>query len=325
MDSDIFPLEKAPSMLKDSRALIVRRESRGAYCRLVLKSPLIARDARPGQFLMVQTSNQPYPLLRRPFSIHARTGETVEIFFSRVGWGTEILAQKKTGETLDILGPLGKGFVLGGGAGDQAQGPPQNKGDSAESLKGKMVFLVGGGRGIAPLYFLAGELRKQEAVPIIFYGGKTKSDIPLVDRFKARKFGLLVSTDDGSTGFPGLVSAMLERELARLAELPLPVLPLDQADEPKTSTTSQVAGPPQAGFPACIYACGPEAMMSKIAELAAAYSIPAQFSLEAVMGCGIGACWSCVRKIRRGDKVEWVKICQEGPVFHSSEIVWENE
>jgi len=312
-------------MFKDPHALIVRRESREAYRRLVLKSPLIAREARPGQFLMIRASNQPYPLLRRPFSIHARAGETVEIFFSQVGLGTEILAHKRTDETLDILGPLGKGFTIGRGVGERAKGQGPSKPAPAESLKGKKVFLIGGGRGIAPLYFLARELRKQGAVPIIFYGGKTKSDIPLVDRFKARKFGLLVSTDDGTSGFHGFASAMLEAELARLAELPLPPSLLDQDVASRISKPARFPGPPRPGFPARIYACGPEAMMSKIAALAARYGIPAEFSLESVMGCGIGACWGCVRKIRRGDKVEWLKVCQEGPVFESSEIVWEED
>jgi dihydroorotate dehydrogenase electron transfer subunit len=312
-------------MFKDPRALIVRRKGWEAYYRLVLKSPLIAREARPGQFLMVRVTNQPYPLLRRPFSIHARTGETVEIFFSRVGLGTEILAQKRAGETLDILGPLGKGFTIDGGLGDRAKEGEPGKPALDESLKGKKVFLIGGGRGIAPLYFLARELQMQGAVPIIFYGGKTESDMPLVDRFKARKFGLLVSTDDGSAGFHGFASAMFEKELARLAELPLPSPPFDQTEASRTSSPARVAGLPLAGFPARVYACGPEAMMSKIAALAARYGIPAEFSLEAVMGCGIGACWGCVRRIRRGDKVEWLKVCQEGPVFESSEIVWEGE
>ncbi len=64
-------------------------------------------------------------------------------------------------------------------------------------------------------------------------------------------------------------------------------------------------------------------MMSKIAALAARYGIPAEFSLETMMGCGIGACWGCVRKIRRDGKVEWLKVCQEGPVFEDTEIIWE--
>ncbi len=200
-------------MHKDPGAPILRKERWGDYYLLRLKSPAIAREARPGQFLMVRASSQPYPLLRRPFSVHARARETVEIFFSRVGLGTEILARKRVGETVDILGPLGKGFSLGQGLGDRAEEEEGGKSAPAESLKGKKVFLIGGGRGIAPMYFLAMELRERGVVPIIFYGGKTESDLPLENRFKARRFGLLVSTDDGSAGFRGLASAMVETEL----------------------------------------------------------------------------------------------------------------
>jgi dihydroorotate dehydrogenase electron transfer subunit len=191
--------------------------------------------------MMVRVSDQPYPLLMRPFSIHARTRETVEIFFSRVGLGTNILAQKKTGETLDIIGPLGKGFTTGGGGSKRAKEQEPGRLAPAESLNGKKVFLVGGGRGIAPLYFLGLELKKQGAVPIIFYGGKTKSDLPLADRLKAHKFALLVSTDDGSSGFHGFASAMVEAELNRVAGLPMAFPPLDWADAPRKSRPVRAA------------------------------------------------------------------------------------
>ncbi len=264
-------------MLNDPAASIIRKKSWDDYVLLVLRSPRIARRARPGQFLMVRVSDRPYPLLRRPLSIHARERDTIEIFFTRAGLGTDILAEKKTGDTLDIIGPLGKGFSISRG------------------LHGKTVGLVGGGRGIAPLYFLAKELRAKCVRPRVFYGGKTENDVPLLQKFARLKIGVFVSTDDGSAGFSGFVSAMLEKELDRAAP------------------------------PAQIYACGPDPMMRRVAEAAAARRIPAQLSLEAVMGCGIGACWGCVKKIRRGETAEWVKICEEGPVFEASEIIWEEK
>jgi dihydroorotate dehydrogenase electron transfer subunit len=269
-DSDIFF-----RVVKDAAATIIRKKIWNDFVLLSLRSPRVARAARPGQFLMVRVSDQPYPLLRRPLSIHARAGDWVGIFFSRSGVGTAILADKKPGETLDIIGPLGRGFSI------------------PRSLKGKTAALVGGGRGIAPLYFLAEELRARGIRPRIFYGGKTEGDIPLLETLSRRKIEVFVSTDDGSVGYPGFVSAMLEKELNRSAP------------------------------PALIYACGPDPMMKRVAEAAAGRSIPAQLSLEAVMGCGIGACWGCVRKIRRGATSEWVKICEEGPVFDAPEILWE--
>jgi len=264
-------------MLIDPAALITQKKTWPGYFLLRLESPRIARRARPGQFLMVRVSDQPYPLLRRPLSIHARERDSIEIFFTRAGVGTGILAGKKSGETLDIIGPLGKGFSI------------------SRRFKGKRVALVGGGRGIAPLYFLAEELQAKGVSPRIYYGGKTEDDVPLLQKFARLKMEVFVSTDDGSVGCSGFVSTMLERELDRSAP------------------------------PARIFACGPDPMMRRVAEAAAARRIPAQLSLEAVMGCGIGACWGCVKKIRRGDIAEWVKICEEGPVFEASEIIWEEK
>ena len=66
-------------------------------------------------------------------------------------------------------------------------------------------------------------------------------------------------------------------------------------------------------------------MMKAVAALASVRGIPAEFSLESIMGCGIGACWGCVRRIRTDEGEEWTKICEEGPVFRGDEIVWEGE
>ena len=264
-------------MSNDPAALIIRKKSWNGYVLLKLKSPRVARRSKPGQFLMVRLSDQPYPLLRRPLSIHARDHDGVEVFFARSGLGTAILADKKIGEKLDIIGPLGKGFVIPAAA------------------KGKLFCLVGGGRGIAPLYFLARELQAKSGRPRIFYGGKSEDDLPLLKKLAAQKMEVFISTDDGSAGYTGLVTAMFERELARSAP------------------------------PVLIFACGPDPMMKKIAEIAAEHNIPAQLSLESIMGCGIGACWGCVRKIRRGGGAEWVKICEDGPVFSASEVVWDEE
>ncbi len=260
-------------MLNDPAALIIGKRTWDGYLLLSLRSPRIARRAKPGQFLMVRASNTTHPLLRRPLSIHARDADRIEIFFSRSGLGTGMLADKKTGETLDVLGPLGKGFAI------------------PTRTKGKTFCLVAGGRGIAPLYFLARELQAKGGHPRVFYGGKTEADLPLLGKLVARKMEVFISTDDGSLGFPGLASAMFERELARSAR------------------------------PALVFACGPDPMMRKVAEIAAGRGIPAQVSLESIMGCGIGACWGCVRKVRRSGGAEWVKICEEGPVFPADEVV----
>ncbi len=272
-------------MLKDPAALIVRKETWGEYCLLALDSPLAAKKAEPGQFLMVRVSDEPYPLLRRPFSIHAREKNRLEIFFSKVGAGTAILAERNPGETLDILGPLGKGFRI-----------------SRKRQPGRTAFLVGGGRGIAPLYFLARELRARGVRPRIFYGGRTEFHLPLLSKLIEQGFDLFVSTDDGSLGYHGFICPMLERELARWLNAPRRGRALPRPE---------------------IFACGPDAMLKGVAGIADRYRVPAQFSLESIMGCGIGACWGCVKRIRKAGRTGWVKICEDGPVFRNSEIVWE--
>ncbi len=260
-------------MIKNSQARIIDKKSWNNYYLFSLESPRIASQAHPGQFIMVRISHHPYPLLRRPFSIHSKDEKSVDIFFQVSGFGTDLLSQKKVGDILDILGPLGKGFHGG------------------SSLNGKDVVAAGGGRGIAPLYFLAKELRSHGASVKIFYGGKSLEDIPLKEKFKRENFDLYCSTDDGSFGFKGLITEYLKTELEKFT-------------------------------PSRIFSCGPEEMMKKIAQFAAKKNIPAEFSLESVMGCGFGVCWGCVKRIKKNGEEGWAKICEEGPVFSSEEIIW---
>jgi len=260
-------------MIKDPQAPIIRKESWKDYHLLSLKSPRIAHLSNPGQFIMVRVSPHSYPLLRRPFSLHSRGKENIEIFFLKKGVGTTLLAQREITDCLDILGPLGKGFKVDSG------------------LRGKAVFLVGGGRGIAPLYFLAQELASLGASAKIFYGAKSLVDLCLKDKFEKKGFELFCSTEDGTLGFKGLVTELLTAKLKNF-------------------------------LPEQVYVCGPEAMMKKIAQIAAQKAIPAEFSLESVMGCGFGACWGCVRRIKKDNEENWLKICEEGPVFSKEEIIW---
>jgi len=245
----------------------------GDHFRFVIEAPELGRVARPGQFVMVKVADGTFPLLRRPLGIHDAGAGGIEVFFKIAGQGTEILSRKKRGDRLDVIGPLGKGFTI-----------PANAG-------GKTAYLVGGGRGIAPLHFLARELAKAGVRPIVLYGGRCLADIPLRERFEIVGIEFLCSTDDGSFGYAGLVTELAALELAK-----------EQ--------------------PAMIYACGPDPMMKALAALAAKSGVPAEFSLESVMGCGIGACWGCVHRIRNEKGDGWVKICEEGPVFPGERILW---
>lgn len=262
---------------KEISAKITGKDRWGNYHLLWLKAPAIASEAKPGQFVMIKVNSLPYPLMRRPFSINSVSGSKISIFFFVSGKGTSILGEKKVGEKLEVIGPLGKGFNI-------EINPP-----------GSLLYLIGGGRGIAPMYFLAQELIKKDYSIAVFYGGKTYHDLPFIDQFRNLEIPLFITTDDGTLGKKGLITDLLEEELFRLS-------------------------------PQMIYACGPEAMMEKTAEIAARFGIPAEFSLESIMGCGFGACWGCVKKIKRADGTAvWTKICREGPVFSHSQIIWEED
>jgi dihydroorotate dehydrogenase electron transfer subunit len=132
----------------------------------------------------------------------------------------------------------------------------------------------------------------RKALVKVLYGGRTEADLPLRDSFEEAGLETLCSTDDGSYGFRGFVTALLEEEIA-------------------------------ARKPDVLFVCGPDPMMRLCGQTAARIHVPAQISLESIMGCGFGACWGCVQRIRRKGKAEWRKICEDGPVFAAEEIVWD--
>jgi len=248
-------------------------QSWGDHFLFVVDAPDVGRAARPGQFVMVKVAEGTDPLLRRPLGIHDADKKGLALFFKVAGKGTEILARKRPGDRVDLIGPLGNGFTV------------------AAAKKGRTAYLVGGGRGIAPLFFLGRALAAAGALPTVFYGGRTAADIPLRDRFEQAGFETRCSTDDGSFGFSGFVTALVENEIIRAK-------------------------------PAIVYACGPDPMMKALASITAKHAVPAEFSLESIMGCGIGACWGCVHRIKDGTGDGWVKICEEGPVFPGERLLW---
>jgi len=254
--------------------LIYNKKIKDDYLRCIFQAPKIAKEAQPGQFVNIKLTHNAEPLLRRPFSIHriGSRANTIEILYEVVGPGTEILAQKKAGEYLDVIGPLGSGFSI---------------------LDTRYSILVGGGIGIAPLLFLAGQTRiKNPASRIqVLIGARTKNDILCEKEFKKLGCEVKIATDDGSRGFKGKVTALLKK-----------VLP---------GTRYPVHG-------TTIYACGPKPMLKEISHLSKSCKIPAQVSLDEHMACGIGACLGCVVNTVSGYK----RACKEGPVFNAREIVW---
>lgn len=157
-------------------------------------------------------------------------------------------------------------------------------------------WMVAGGVGLAPFVTLAEALAASGAPATLFYGGRTARDLFRENIFERLGVQLILTTEDGSRGETGRVTMPLAR---RLAELP--------GDRRAT-----------------IYACGPTAMMRAVADLARRFDRTAFVSLEPVMGCGMGGCYSCVVPVRTASaSSHFVRSCLEGPVFDASAIVWD--
>ncbi|MEJ2689445.1 MAG: dihydroorotate dehydrogenase electron transfer subunit [Deltaproteobacteria bacterium] len=166
---------------------------------LTFRENQIARNARPGQFVMVRTGSSKDPLLRRPFSIHQVTQNGDLLLLVRVvGSGTRLLSLLEVGERVQMLGPLGNCFDLSGI-------------DSETTL----VALVGGGMGVAPLLFLASDLVQKNLVAKtkIILGARFKDELLCLYSFKELGFSVQCITDDGSSGQQGFVTDLLRQNV----------------------------------------------------------------------------------------------------------------
>lgn len=158
---------------------------------------------------------------------------------------------------------------------------------------GATPVLVAGGYGVAPLYFLARTMNRQG---ILFAGGAKAVDILLADDFMAIGWEVRIATDDGSLGDKGFVTAPLDVWL------------------------KAGAGKIRPEF----YACGPNGMLKAIGERAIKGDWKAWLSLDRHMGCGVGACLACVQKVRVSGQETLARVCTEGPVFESRDVIWED-
>ena len=158
------------------------------------------------------------------------------------------------------------------------------------------AWMVAGGVGLAPFATLTEALRDRGTTTRLFYGARTGAELFYLDWFSSRGVRVVLSTEDGSMGERGRVTGPLEHALC------------------------------QAGGEIMIYACGPEKMLEAVSRVAGACKTPAQVSVERVMGCGMGGCYSCVIPVReREGGHHYVRSCLAGPVFTAADLVWDHE
>lgn len=275
----------------------------GQFVQVLCRSPIPQYENAKSAPLQVESVGRQdhltdSPMLRRPFSIGGfrRDGRRVEMdLMGRVvGPGTRWLSERRAGDAIDILGPLGRAFTM-----------PR---DDEEAL------LVAGGIGLPPIRWLSESLAHRGITCCAVFGARSANLIPLtitqnpsqqgdmtlcVEEYSRHGILAAVTTDDGSLGMHGRVtdamSRFIERRGAAAAELR-------------------------------VYACGPEPMLRAVARLCLARGLACEVAMERVMACGMGTCQSCVVPINdpsRDTGWRYALCCTEGPVFSAAAVRWD--
>jgi dihydroorotate dehydrogenase electron transfer subunit len=256
-----------------------------------LQAPELARAIRPGQFLMLRSGTGTDPLLGRPFALYDTVldgdGQPVgvDVVYLVVGKVTGLLARLRGGDRVEIWGPLGNGFPDLSGVGH--------------------VALVAGGIGQTPFLAHVRELLGgrgyggRPAAPTVervslFYGVRTADLTAGVEDFRAAGAAVHLASDDGTLGFRGFVTALLDSKLGG-------------QDAPQH-----------------LVGCGPEPMLKALAALARRRGLPCHVSLETPMACGVGVCFSCVTLVQTPGGPDYRRVCVEGPVFDASRLSWDS-
>jgi len=260
-------------MIQDKVKILANERIVAGYYKMALKSPEIVKVATPGQFVHIKVSEGYNPLLRRPFSIFSiKNTAIIEILYRVVGKGTLLLSEKKVGEELDVIGPLGNGFKI----------------NQDKMKKEEKIVIIGGGAGIAPLFFLTQKLINLSKNIIVFIGAKTKELVLCEEEFKELGVDVQIATEDGSYGHNGFVTDLLDSFVTTYTLL---------------------------------FACGPSIMLQEVAKLSMKNNLPCQLSLESKMACGVGACLGCVTKVQDEGTITYKRVCKDGPVFDANELM----
>ncbi|HXP93610.1 MAG TPA: dihydroorotate dehydrogenase electron transfer subunit [Candidatus Binatia bacterium] len=269
----------APSI--HATVVLDRREPGPGIVILGLEAPELVALVKPGHFLMAIPPAG--VAAATALGIYEADGSRISVMLIIVGSRTAELARLQPGDQLDVLAPLGNGFFL-------------------DDLP-KRVAIVAGGVGLASVLLAAKTCVERGARAELLYGARTKAALVDVELFEGVGASVRCATDDGSRGYRGFVTDLLEQ------------------------------GKP----PELIIACGPTPMLRATAGKAEHLGVAAQLSLEETFGCGVGACWGCVVPIDRAsprapsfpaadihERREHAnaRVCKEGPVFWAHELRW---
>jgi dihydroorotate dehydrogenase electron transfer subunit len=275
----------SPSFFQITAPVLVNRPLARATHLVRLEAPAVARAIRPGQFVMLRLPQTDDPLLGRPFALYDTVLDErgrpigIDIVYLVVGKVTHRMSQLKPGDTVEIWGPLGNVFP-----------PPAGS---------SRVALVAGGIGQTP--FLAhlrellgtrgygGQAPHRHAEHVSLYYGVRTADLAAgVDDFRDAGADVHLASNDGSLGFHGFVTELLD----------------------------------QHSNPDHIFGCGPEPMLRALAAFAERRRIPCHLSLETPMACGVGICFSCVTPVKTQQGWDYKRVCVDGPIFDAACLHW---
>jgi dihydroorotate dehydrogenase electron transfer subunit len=259
-------------------------------------APELAAGARAGQFVHARTGDLSGLVLRRPFSINTADPATgvITIHFRTIGRGTEWFTHLRPGDTVDMLGPLGRPFEV--------------------DPRSRHLLLIAGGLGMAGVRSLADEaLRDGRQVAVLFGAASARDVYP--SSLLPDEVEYVIATDDGSVGHHGFVTELVPAYEAWADQAfacgPAPMLAalarlaVGRRERLGVAKLGRKRG-----------AGRPEAIGSPAARRKAFL----QVSMEQNMGCAVGACLGCVILGTNGQPQ---RVCREGPVFAADEVAWE--
>lgn len=283
------------TLYQEQGKLIEKRALAGNQYYMRLYVPLIAQQAKPGNFVHIQCNIQ-LPM-RRPMSIMRadKNDGWIDILYKICGHGTKQLSQCDSGQTINLIGPMGNPF-------------------ETEVYK-KYPLLIGGGIGIPPLIFLTEHIKKNSngtIQPLIIMG----SEIPFPFTPKPSQIMLNGIPDDVIASMPLLEDWGIASRLASLQgyngcyEGYVTELARHWLNYFDDQTRQQVQ----------IFSCGPTSMLKAVARLAYQYQLDCQVSLEEYMACAVGGCAGCTVLVTDQQGQSMKRVCVDGPVFEAATI-----
>ena len=257
---------------------------------ITLESKEIADSTRPGQFVHLSVSGM--LAMRRPISVMSVDADngTFDLLYKIVGEGTRQLADRKIGDVLSVIGPIGNGFEL---------------------TDRKIPLLIGGGVGMPPMIAIAQKIKDNAYYnPYVILG----SEVPFP--FEASQSSLSGFNSSSFHTMPLLEEWRVPCGLASLQDYEgvykgyVTDLAREYLDSLSSSDLKEVE----------VFTCGPNPMLEAVSKLSNEYNLPCQASLEEYMACAVGGCAGCVVEVATENGPAMKRVCVDGPVFDAKTV-----